>query len=300
MVEGANTQNYVLAGQTLIAPSLEPALYVVATPIGNLRDITLRARDILACADVLAAEDTRTLRKLMDIHGISLGNSRIMSFHDHNARAALPKVLAAMEDGKSVVYASEAGTPLVSDPGYGLTRAVSEAGLPLVSAPGPTAAIAALTLSGLPSDAFFFAGFLPPKSAKRKSALEALRTVPGTLIFYESPKRVAAMLADAVAVLGEDRPAALCREITKKFEQTLRGPLGEIANEAAHRDIKGEIVVLIERGASMSINEIDLDTVLSKALETATVRDAAEQVAADLGLKKRDVYQRALALSKSD
>ena len=139
--------------------TLEPGLYLIATPIGAARDITLRALDILACADVLAAEDTRTLRKLMDIHGISLGNRRIMSFHDHNARAALPKVLAAMEDGKSVVYASEAGTPLVSDPGYELTRAVIDAGLPLVCAPGPTAAVAALTLSGLASDSFFFAGF---------------------------------------------------------------------------------------------------------------------------------------------
>lgn len=283
-----------------MAVTLAPGLYLVATPIGAARDITLRALDILKSADVLAAEDTRMLRKLMDIHGIALGARRIVSFHDHNAQGALPKLLDALEGGKSVVYASDAGTPLISDPGYDLTRAVIDAGFPLISAPGPTAAIAALTLSGLPTDAFFFAGFLPAKSAKRKSALAALRDVPGTLIFYESPKRVAAMLTDAAAVLGETRQAALCREITKKFEETLRGPLDKLARDVTARDLKGEIVVLVERGHSGNINEIDLDREVTLALERVSVRDAAEDVAARFGLKKRDVYQRALVLSKTD
>ncbi|MEO0772967.1 MAG: 16S rRNA (cytidine(1402)-2'-O)-methyltransferase [Pseudomonadota bacterium] len=278
--------------------TLAAGLYLVATPIGAARDITLRALDILGSADVLAAEDTRTLRRLLDIHGIPLADRRIFSFHDHNAKSALPKILEALEAGKSVAYASDAGTPLISDPGYDLTRAVIEAGLPLVSAPGPTAAIAALTLSGLPSDAFFFAGFLPPKSAKRKSALEALRDVPGTLVFYESPKRVAAMLADAAETLGPAREAAVCREITKRFEETLRGPLGTLAQDLQTRELKGEVVVLVERGDSLSVSFDDLEGELRRVLETVSVRDAAELVAGKFGLKKRDVYQRALSLSK--
>ncbi|MEO0371324.1 MAG: 16S rRNA (cytidine(1402)-2'-O)-methyltransferase, partial [Pseudomonadota bacterium] len=273
-------------------------LYLVATPIGAARDITLKALDILGAADVLAAEDTRTLRKLMDIHGIALGERRIVSFHDHNAKSALPKILDALKVGKSVAYASDAGTPLISDPGYDLTRAVIEADLPLVSAPGPTAAIAALTLSGLPSDAFFFAGFLPSKMSKRKSALEALRDVPGTLVFYESPKRVAGMLSDAAEVLGDGRDAAVCREITKRFEETMRGHLGALAGQVADRDLKGEIVVLVARGDSENVSQVDIDTALKAALETGSVRDAAEVVAGKFGLKKRDVYQRALAISQ--
>lgn len=280
------------------AVTLAPGLYLVATPIGAARDITLRTLDILSGADMLAAEDTRTLRKLMEIHGLALGNRRIVSFHDHNAKSAMPKVLDALNHGKSVVYASDAGTPLISDPGYDLTRAVIEAGLPLVSAPGPTAAIAALTLSGLPSDAFFFAGFLPSKTTKRKSALATLRDVPGTLIFYESPKRVGAMLADAAEILGEGREAAICREITKRFEETIRGKLGPLARDLASREVKGEIVVLVARGDSMSVSQIDIDRELISALEGMSMRDAAEMVAGKFGLRKRDVYQRALALGQ--
>ncbi|MEM6588519.1 MAG: 16S rRNA (cytidine(1402)-2'-O)-methyltransferase [Pseudomonadota bacterium] len=280
------------------AVTLAPGLYLVATPIGAARDITLRALDILASADMLAAEDTRTLRKLMDIHDIALGDRRVISFHDHNAKSALPKILEALNEGKSVAYASDAGTPLISDPGYDLTRAVIEAGLPLYAAPGPVAAIAALTLSGLPSDAFFFAGFLPPKSAKRKSALAALRDVPGTLVFYESPKRVGAMLADAAEILGQTREAALCREITKRFEETMRGTLGALADELRARDLKGEIVVLVGRGDSSAVSDVALDEELRRVLEAVSLRDAAELVAGKFGLKKRDVYQRALSLRK--
>lgn len=278
--------------------ALPPGLYIVATPIGAARDITLRTLDILNSADVLAAEDTRNLRKLMDIHGIALRDRRLMSFYDHNARTALPKILGALKNGKSVAYASDAGTPLISDPGFDLTRAVIEEGLPLITAPGPTAAIAALTLSGLPSDGFFFAGFMPPKTSKRKAALAALSDVPGTLIFYESPKRVAAMLADAAETLGAERQAALCREITKKFEETLRGDLGTLAQDVAARDVKGEIVVLIGRGSSGKISEIDLDNEIVEGLKETSVRDVSERISARFGLKKRDVYQRALALSQ--
>ena len=281
------------------AAELAPGLYLIATPIGAARDITLRALDILGAADVLAAEDTRSLRKLMDIHGVALRERPLVSYHDHNAGRAGPRLLAALEAGKSVVYASEAGTPMISDPGFALARAAVAAGHGLISAPGPSAAVTALTVSGLPADRFFFAGFLPNAAAKRKSALSELAGVPGTLIFYESPKRAAAMLRDAAEVLGGERPAALCRELTKKFEEVLRGSLQELAEETAARSLKGEIVVLIGQGDSGKISEIDLDRRLQEALKEHSVRDAADLVAAELGVKRRQVYQRALVLAKS-
>ncbi|KZY42736.1 rRNA (cytidine-2'-O-)-methyltransferase, partial [Roseovarius sp. HI0049] len=222
---------------------------------------------ILGAADVLAAEDTRSLRKLMDIHGVPLGDRPLVSYHDHNAGRARPRIMAALEAGKSVVYASEAGTPMVSDPGYDLARAAVAGGHGLISAPGPSAAVTALTLSGLPADRFFFAGFLPQGGSKRKSALGAFAAVPGTLIFYESPKRVAAMLRDAVEVLGGARPATMCRELTKKFEEVRRGTLAELAEEMAGRTLKGEIVVLVGQGDLEKISEVDLDRALSEALE---------------------------------
>ncbi len=278
---------------------LEPGLYLIATPIGAARDITLKTLDILQSANVLAAEDTRTLRRLLDIHGISLGDRPLVSFHDHNAATAGPRLIAAIKDGKSVAYASDAGTPLISDPGYDLARGVIAEGLRLNSAPGPTAAIVALTLSGLPADRFLFAGFLPPKQAKRKTALQELSGVPGTLIFYESPKRLGAMLRDASEVLGVERQVAVCRELTKKFEEVIRGDLGAIAEDLQARALKGEIVVLIGAGSSQNVNEIDLDRALQQALQGQSVRDAVEFVATQLGLKKRLVYQRALELGKA-
>lgn len=278
--------------------ALAPGLYLVATPIGTARDITLRTLDILASADVIAAEDTRSLRKLMDIHGIALADRPLVAYHDHNGERVRPRLLRAIEEGKSVVYASEAGTPMVADPGFDLARATVDAGHALVSAPGPSAVITALTLSGLPTDHFFFAGFLPNASGKRKSALEALSDVPGTLVFYESPKRVAAMLRDAATVLGGDRQAALCRELTKKFEEVLRGPLDELATICAERALKGEIVVLVDRGRLPKIRECDLEERLVAVLKDHSVRDAAELVAAELGLKRRQVYQLALDLDR--
>ena len=278
--------------------ALAPGLYLVATPIGTARDITLRTLDILASADVIAAEDTRSLRKLMDIHGIALADRPLVAYHDHNGERVRPRLLRAIEEGESVVYASEAGTPMVADPGFDLARAAVDAGHALVSAPGPSAVITALTLSGLPTDHFFFAGFLPNASGKRKSALEALSDVPGTLVFYESPKRVGAMLRDAAAVLGGDRQAALCRELTKKFEEVLRGPLDELATICAERALKGEIVVLVDRGRLPKIRECDLEERLVAVLKDHSVRDAAELVASELGLKRRQVYQLALDLDR--
>lgn len=276
---------------------LAAGLYLIATPIGAARDITLRALDLLAAADVLVAEDTRSLRRLMDIHGLSLGDRPLWPYHDHNGARMRPRIMAALAEGKSVLYASEAGTPMVADPGFDLGRAVVAEGFDLVSAPGPSAVITALTLSGLPTDRFLFAGFLPNTSGKRKTALGELAEVPATLVFYESPKRVAAMLRDAAEVLGAGRPAALCREITKKFEEVRRGTLAELAEGCADAAPKGEIVVVVGRGDSGNISEIDLDTVLREALQAGSVRDASDQVAARLRLPRRKVYQRALVLA---
>jgi 16S rRNA (cytidine1402-2'-O)-methyltransferase len=279
-----------------IIENLRPGLYLIATPIGTARDITLRALDLLASADVLVAEDTRSLRKLMDIHGVALRGRPMWSYHDHNGDRARPGIIAALEAGKSVVYASEAGTPMVADPGFDLARAAVAEGFDLISAPGPSAVITALTLAGLPTDQFHFAGFLPNTKSRRKTALKALSSVPGTLVFYESPKRIAAMLTDAAEILGGDRQAAVCRELTKKFEEILRGTLSELSAICAERKLKGEIVVLIDRAVLPFVNTDQLCSSLTTALKTMSVRDAADKISADLGVKRREAYQMALKL----
>ena len=275
-----------------------PGLHLVATPIGAARDITLRALDILAGADVLAAEDTRTLRHLLEIHGIPLQGRPLLAYHDHNGEAARPRLLAELRAGKSVAYASEAGTPLIADPGFQLARAAIAEGLPVLAAPGASAVLCALTVSGLPSDRFLFAGFLPNRSAARQQDLRALAATPATLIFYESPKRLAACLRDMVLVLGPDRHAAVCRELTKKFEEVTRGTLAVLAEAYALRAVKGEVVVLIDRMADRKPAETDIDAALVQALLALSVKDAASEVAEKLGLTRRDAYQRALALGK--
>ncbi|TDE39596.1 16S rRNA (cytidine(1402)-2'-O)-methyltransferase [Antarcticimicrobium sediminis] len=278
--------------------SLSPGLYFLATPIGTARDITLRALDILASADVIAAEDTRSLRHLMEIHGVPLEGRRIVAYHDHSGDVTRGRLLAALGEGRSVAYASEAGMPLIADPGYDLSRAASEAGFLVTVAPGASAALAALTLGGLPTDAFFFAGFLPNASQARRTRLEALRDIPGTLVFYESPKRATASLADMAEVLGGERPAALCRELTKKFEEVRRGSLAELAEQAAEDPPRGEIVILVDRGHLPTVSASDIENDLRAALEDHSVRDAADFVARMHGQKRREVYQLALKLAK--
>lgn len=280
------------------AKTLQPGLYLIATPIGAARDITLRALDILRAAEVIAAEDTRSLRHLMEIHGIPTGDRPMLSYHDHNAETARPKLLAALAAGRSVVYASEAGTPLVADPGYQLARAAVAAGHRLVSAPGPSAVLAALTVSGLPSDRFLFAGFPPPAQAARAGFLRDLAAVPATLILYESPRRLGALLAEASAQLGPEREAAVCRELTKKFEEVRRGSLADLAAAYAGPAPKGEIVVLIDRARGRAAGPEDVDAALADAMGRLSVKDAAAEVAAALGLPKREVYQRALDLGR--
>lgn len=275
-----------------------PGLYFISTPIGAARDITLRALDLLAEADVIAAEDTRTLRHLMDIHGVALGDRPLWAYHDHNGAQVRPRILAALAAGKSVVYASEAGTPLVADPGYQLGRAAIEAGHPVIAAPGPSAMLAALTVSGLPSDRFLFAGFPPATAQARRSWLSEMAGIKATLILYESPNRVQEMLADLVTCFGEERQVAVCRELTKKFEEVTRGSLAEVCAAYADRKVKGEIVVLVDRALEKQVDEVTIDATLRDALAQMTVKDAAAFVADMYGLPRRDVYQRALQIGR--
>ncbi|MBR9762198.1 MAG: 16S rRNA (cytidine(1402)-2'-O)-methyltransferase [Rhodobacteraceae bacterium] len=277
---------------------LAAGLYLVAVPIGTARDITLRALDILASADVLAAEDTRSLRRLMEIHGIALGDRPLLAYHDHSGQKIRGRLMAEVAAGKSVAYASEAGTPLIADPGYDLAQQMRDEGLAITAAPGPSAVITALSIAGLPTDRFLFAGFLPSAAGARKSALMDLRETRATLAFYESPNRIAAMLGDAAEVLGPDRRGALCRELTKRFEEVRRGTLAELAAGCETDPPRGEIVLLVDRGDSENISESDLEGSLSAALERLSVRDAADEVAARFDLPRRKVYQMALKLTK--
>ncbi len=279
---------------------LAAGLYFVATPIGTARDITLRALDILASADVIAAEDTRSMRKLMDIHGIPLNGRPMLAYHDHNGDKVRPKLMQYMAEGKSVAYGSEAGTPMIADPGYHLAKQVAETGYLVTSAPGPVAFITALTLSGLPSDRILFEGFLPNTKSQRCSKFAELAEIPATLVFYESPKRIAATLNDAIATLGGARNAAIARELTKKFEEVRRGTLNDLRDSVAAQPPKGEIVLLIDRARSSPVNQDDIDDQIRNALDKMSVKDAADMVSAATGQPKRKIYQRALAIDKSD
>lgn len=279
---------------------LAAGLYLVSTPIGAARDITLRALDILANADVLAAEDTRTLRHLMEIHGIKLGARPMVAYHDHNGAEARPRILRALGEGKSVAYASEAGTPMVADPGYQLARAVIEAGLPVTAAPGPSAAIMALSISGLPSDRFMFAGFAPAQAGARARWCEEIGAVPATLILYESPKRIHRLLGELCDLWGDAREAALCREMTKRFEEVRRGTLGSLRDELAGVTLKGEIALVVGKPLEVVAEAADIDAALRDAMGRLRVKEAANAVAEALGLPRRDVYQRALALKDED
>lgn len=279
---------------------LTAGLYFVATPIGSARDMTLRGLDILANADLIAAEDTRTARKLMEIHGVPLGHRQVVAYHDHSGDKPTARLVDAVKSGKSVAYVSEAGTPLVADPGYELGAAMIAADLPVTTAPGASAVLAALTVSGLATDRFAFIGFLPAAKTQRETEIAGLREMPLTLVFYESPKRLNAMLTSLRDILGTDRQAVVCRELTKKFEETKRGTLAELVDEFADRTVKGEIVVLVARGEQTDIVEGDVQTALATAMKTMRVKDAATMVAGAMGLPRRQVYQMALGLEKDN
>ncbi len=310
----ANTPANTSADSPVVMPAAIPAgsqgvarrvvlpagLYFVATPIGAARDITLRALDILASATVLAAEDTRTLRHLMELHGIPLGGRPLMAYHDHNGAAIRPRLMTALGEGRSVAYASEAGTPLLADPGFQLARAAIAAGHPVLAAPGPSALLAALGVAGLPTDRFLFAGFPPPTAAARRRFFSELAAIQATQVFYESPKRLNQSLGDMVQVFGEERQVAVCRELTKRFETVVRGTLASVTQQFAGTVVRGEVVVVLDRAAPAPVAEDAVASALTAALAGATVKDAATAVAARLGLPRRDVYQMALRLTEGE
>jgi len=275
---------------------LAPGLHVVATPIGNAADITLRALDTLKRADAVACEDTRVTGKLMMIHGVS---TPLVSYHEHNAARMRPVLIERMRAGEAVALVSDAGTPLVSDPGYKLVRECVAAGVGVTALPGPSAPLTALVLSGLPTDRFLFAGFLPNKQAARRGAIGELRGVPATLVFFESAQRLPDTLADLADLLGE-REAAVARELTKLYEEVRRGPLPELAAHYAEAGPpKGEVVLVVgPPGAEAEMGEADMDAALAEALGRLSVRDAAAEVAARTGRAKREVYARALELAR--
>ncbi|MGQ0565683.1 MAG: 16S rRNA (cytidine(1402)-2'-O)-methyltransferase [Gemmobacter sp.] len=286
-----------LAARGAARGPLEPGLHLIATPIGAARDITLRALDILAKADVLAAEDTRSLRHLMEIHGVPLAGRPLLAYHDHNGPAMRPRLLAALAEGRSVAYASEAGTPLVADPGYQLARAAVAAGHTLRAAPGPSAVLAALAVSGLPSDRFLFAGFPPATAAARAAFLAEMAEVQATVILFESPRRISRTLMELREAFGAGREAVVCRELTKRFEEVTRGTLGTLADAFSTGTVKGEIVLLIGRPPPVTVAEDDIDDALRTALLQVSVKAAAAEVSASLGLPRREVYQRALRIA---
>lgn len=277
---------------------LAPGLYMVPTPIGAARDITLRALDILNTAEILAAEDTRTLRNLMDIHGIPLRGRRIIAYHDHNADRARPGLLAALREGRSLALCSDAGTPMVADPGFKLARDAAAEGLRLHPVPGPSAALAALTVAGLPSDRFLFAGFPPSTGAARETWLRQWASVDATLILYESPRRVKETLGK-LCEIEPNRSIVICRELTKKFEEVIRGTAAELAEILPDGGLKGEIVLVLDRPAPVAVGDDSIRDALQAKLTDMSVKDAARDVAAELGLPRREVYQIALGLGRA-
>lgn len=284
-----------LIGQTAVqARPLAPALYLVATPIGNLGDITLRALETLAAADVLACEDTRVTRTLLDRYGI---RQRPFAYHEHNAAEAGQRLLAALDEGRSVALVSDAGTPLVSDPGFRLVGQAQERGIKVVPIPGPSAVLAALTGSGLPTDAFLFAGFLPVRDGQRRSRLEELKLTPATLMFFESPRRLADTLEAMEEVYGPDREATVARELTKAFEEFRRGTLGELATHYASADTpKGEIVICVAPPAEQQSSAEDIDRLLLSLAAEMPASKAAAEAARMTGGHKPDLYRRLMDL----
>ncbi|WP_137129927.1 16S rRNA (cytidine(1402)-2'-O)-methyltransferase [Rhizobium sp. FY34] len=295
----ASSRTYRIANVAVPARPLEPALYLVATPIGNLGDMTLRALETLAGADVLACEDTRVTRVLLDRFGIT---GRPYAYHEHNANEVGPKLIKALEEGKSVALVSDAGTPLVSDPGYRLGQLAIEAGHRVVPIPGPSAPLAALVGSGLPADAFLFAGFLPVKEKGRRDRLAELSKIPATLIFFESPHRISDTVRIAADVLGPARAACVCRELTKTFEEFRRGTLGELSlYYDDERMVKGEIVLVIGPPAFDDIPAaLDVDIMLRELALSMPATKAAAEAARLTGLSRKDLYQRLIELKDDD
>ena len=295
LARAPRSRHYMFGGGPVAAPSLPGGLYLVATPIGNLGDISLRALETLAAADVIACEDSRVTRKLIEHYGIA---TQLTPYHEHNAAEARPRLLARLADGQSVALVSDAGTPLISDPGYKLVRAACAAGHAVTAVPGASAVLTALSAAGLPTDRFFFEGFLPPSQVARQRRIAALVSIPASLVLFESGPRLPAALADLASTLGS-RDAAICRELTKLHEEIRRGPLDELARHyAAGGETRGEIVIVVAPPRGGGKNADDIDELLRRALTRVSVKDAVGEVAFATGRPRREVYQRALALTK--
>lgn len=295
--KASQPRRYAPFSTTIEAPKPPGGLYLVATPIGNLGDISLRALEVLAGADVIACEDSRVTRKLLDRYGIA---TPLTPYHEHNAAEARPKLLERLAKGEAVALVSDAGTPLISDPGYKLVRAAREAGHSVTALPGASATLAALSVSGLPTDRFFFDGFLPAKQVARQKRIAELAAIPATLVLFESGPRLTAALADLADGLGE-RAAAVCRELTKLHEEVRRGSLAELAHDYAEGgETRGEIVIVVAPPTDVVTDAGEVDELLRQALARVSVRDAVGEVALATGRPRREVYQRALVLSKED
>jgi 16S rRNA (cytidine1402-2'-O)-methyltransferase len=295
--ETTKSAQYFIAGAALDAPPLAAGLYVVSTPIGNLRDITLRALETLAAADVVYCEDTRMSARLLDHYGIRTPRKAL---HEHNERARAEAVLDDLRRGGKVALISDAGTPLLSDPGFPLVRAAREADLPVFAIPGPSALLAALATAGLPTDTFTFIGFLPAKAGQRANALAAWKDSRETLVFYESPRRIGDSLAAMAEAFGADRLAAVALELTKRFERLHRGSLADLAAEFASDETRGEAVILVAGATETAVSAEDWQGALVAALADQPLRAAVDEITEKFGLKRKEVYDAALALKTRD
>jgi 16S rRNA (cytidine1402-2'-O)-methyltransferase len=289
-------RGFYIAGTHYPAPKLAPGLYLVATPIGNLGDITLRALQTLAAAELIACEDTRVSRKLLEHYGIAAPTT---AYHDHNAAAVRPALLKRIADGAAVALISDAGTPAISDPGFKLVREAREQGLAVFALPGASSVLTALVASGLPTDRFLFEGFLPAKTTQRRDRIGELSRIPATLVLFESGPRIAATLSDLATALG-DREAAICRELTKLHEEVRRASLPDLADHyAGDAETRGEFVIVIAPpGEAASPGADEIDNLIRAALLRVSVKDAVGEIVAATGLPRRDVYKRTLELAK--
>jgi 16S rRNA (cytidine1402-2'-O)-methyltransferase len=292
---GAADRTFSIGSHVLTAPKAAPGLHLVATPIGNLGDITLRALETLAGVDVIACEDTRITRRLTERYGIS---AQLKPYHEHNAALARPKILERLAQGASIALVSDAGTPLISDPGFKLVREVCAAGHTVIALPGPSSVLAALAVAALPTDRFFFEGFLPPRETARRARLAELARIEATLVMFESGSRVQDTLADLAAIMGS-RDAAICREMTKLHEEIRRAPVSELAAAADTLETRGEFVLVIgppANDATMAVDE--LDELLRQRLARDSVKDAVAHAVELSGRPRREIYARALELAK--
>jgi 16S rRNA (cytidine1402-2'-O)-methyltransferase len=292
----SHPRRYTLFGTAIEATKAAPGLHIVATPIGNLADITLRALEVLAGADVIACEDTRVTRKLVDRYGIA---TPLTPYHEHNAAEARPKLLARLAAKQAVALVSDAGTPLISDPGYKLVREAREADHAVTVLPGASSVLAALSVAALPTDRFFFEGFLPVKQAARQKRLSTLANIPATLVLFESGPRLSAALTDLATIFGA-RAAATCRELTKLHEEVRRGDLETLSRDyAGGAETRGEFVIVVAPPANIDERTDDIDALLMQALTRVSVKEAVGEVALVTGRPRREVYQRALVLSRN-